>query len=339
MTEIDYILPMSQPRRIIFLVYDGFQLLDLSGPASVFSTANTLSRVIAYKIEVASSNGGMICSSAGPAVLTQATQRVPVSSRDTVLVMGAEPKALSSAMADTPGVSWLRKASKFATRYGSVCTGTFVLAAAGLLDGRRATTHWAGCKQLSKLYPSVYVEPDALYIVDDRLWTSAGVTTGIDMALAMVEDDLGATLMGQVAKQLVVYAHRPGNQSQFSTLLDAQVAAGDAFSDVIAWIETHLDQPIKVDDMAQQASMSERTFYRKFTDSMGITPSKYLEGARLERAKQLLETNMPVKTVAGAVGFRSEAGFRSAFEMRFDVSPSLHRVMHARRDSRSLSGV
>lgn len=328
MTKIDYIPPMIKPNCILLVVYDGFEILDMSGPASVFSMANSLSNKAAYKIEIVSANGGEVRSSAGLSVVTKTFKKVRVSDADTVLVMGATGRPLSQAIADKRIVSWLARISKTAVRYGSVCTGAFVLASIGLLDGRRATTHWAGCKQLATLYPSVSVQPNALYVVDDRVWTSAGVTTGIDMALSMVERDLGAALMGQIAKRLVVYAHRPGNQSQFSTLLDAQVAANGAFSGIITWIDAHLDQPLKVEDMAQQAGMSERTFYRKFADAVGVTPSKYLQRARQERAKALLEAGMPVKVIAAAVGFRSEAGFRSAFEAQFDMSPSLHRLMH-----------
>jgi len=225
---------MLKTRRILFLVYDGFQLLDMSGPASVFATAGSIANEVTYKIEAVSAKGGEVRSSAGLSVMTKAVGKVRLSEADTVLVVGAPERPLSRAMADKRVSTWLTGLPDTSAHFGSVCTGAFVLAAIGLLDGRRATTHWAGCKQLAALYPTVRVQPDALYVVDDDIWTSAGVTTGIDMALAMVKRDFGTTLANQIAKLLVVYAHRPGNQSQFSALLDAQTTANGAFSDVVA---------------------------------------------------------------------------------------------------------
>lgn len=321
---------MMKAHRILFLVYDGFELLDASGPAAVFSAANLLCGEVLYETELISPEGGHVVSGSGISVLTTPLNQVSVSGSCTLLVMGAVGSSLRLAMADKVITGWLVKASLASIRYGSVCTGAFILAEAGLLDGKRAATHWEGCKRLAQYYPSVKVEPDALYIVDEKVWTSAGATTGIDMALAMLEKDFKAPLAGQVAKRLVVYMHRPGNQSQFSSVLDAQITAGDRFSELIGWIHGQLDQPIRVEDMARQVSMSERTFYRKFTSHFGITPSKFLERARMEKARMLLEAKMPVKVVASAVGFRSEAGFRSAFCSQFAISPSIHALMHAK---------
>jgi len=318
-----------RPRRVIFLIYEGFELLDLSGPSSVFSNANTACGRAEYEVVVVAPEAGEVRSAAGPTVLARALSSVRPMGRDTVLAVGGDRPALERALPNEAIGAWLRRGAKTAGRFGSVCTGTFLLAQAGLLDGRRAATHWAACRKLTKHFDQVSVEPDALYVVDGPVWTSAGASTGIDMALAMVRTDLGAKVMRQVAQQLVVYAHRPGNQSQFSALLDAQSAAGDPFSDVVAWVDAHLEQPIRVGDMARQAGMSERTFYRRFTDVMGISPSKFLERTRLDRARQLLESGAPVKSVAGAVGYRSDQGFRAAFIGRFDVSPSMHRRMHA----------
>ena len=331
MTEIDYILPMKKTRRIFLVIYDGFELLDMSGPASVFSAANKVAGQDYYQVEILSRAGVSIASGAGVRVDSKPLTQFPLSRRDTVLVMGAEGPSLKPAMADPAIRSHLTTAAKTVSRYGSICSGALILAAAGLLDGRRATTHWAACQDMAHSYPKISLDPEALYITEDRLWTSAGVTTGIDMALAMVAQDHGTTLMGQIAKYLIIYAHRPGNQSQFSALLEAQVAAGGVFATLITWIADHLDQPLRVEDLAAKVAMSERTFYRKFTKKMGMTPSKFIEHTRLERAKHLLENNMPIKAVVAAIGFRSAAGFRHAFEARYGILPSLHRQLHADR--------
>lgn len=329
MTIFVYIPPMSKTRRIVFLVYKGFELLDLSGPAAVFSTANALEREDLYDLVVASPSGGTVISSCGLGVGALRCKSLSISASDTVLVMGAYVRSLIGAMENNTLAETLRDASRRAERFGSVCAGTFVLSAAGLLTGRRVTTHWAGCAHLSATCKEASVEPNALYVVDRRLWTSAGVTTGIDMALAMLERDHGVDLMGRVAKQLVVYAHRPGHQSQFSAVLDAQSVADGSFSDLAVWLESKVGKPVKVEDMAKRAGMSERTFHRKFTAATGVTPSKFMEGLRLERAKRYLEANIPVKSVAGRVGFKSESAFRTAFRAHFGITPTHHARMHA----------
>ncbi len=316
-------------QRILLLVYDGFETLELSGASSVFANANTQKRESVYEIKVISSKGAGVRSSAGLITLTERLDEISPRPTDTILVMGGEEEAVQREMENPELTSWLQSASQQVFRYGSVCAGAFILAEAGLLNQRRVATHWAACHQLSRRYPTVSVEADALYVQDGSLWTSAGVSTGIDMTLAMVEQDLGSALMGKVAQYLVVYAHRPGNQSQFSTVLDAQVSAGETFPEVIAWIAANLHHPIQVEDMAQQAGMSERNFYRKFNTLFDITPSKYLERLRLERAKQLLARKMPIKTVVLEVGFRSEAGFRSAFERCYGISPSAYQLIHS----------
>ena len=183
-------------------------------------------------------------------------------------------------------------------------------------------------EQLNRDYPSIEVEQDALYCVDDNTWTSAGVTTGIDMALAMVGQDHDRKVMHEVASWLVVYAHRLGHQSQFSELLAAQNQ--HMFSDIVVWLDRNLHKPIKVRDMAEKSAMSERTFYRKFTDEVGCTPSKFLENRRLFRAKQLLETGSVVKSVSLHVGYKSVLGFRSAFEAKYGLSPALYKRMHCK---------
>ncbi len=327
MTITDYIPPMT-PRRILFLLYDGFELLDMAGPATVFSTANALSRRRLYDV-ITLAPAASVQSSGGLACAATPMKGYRFSTVDTVLAMGAHAAPLQRAMADPAIAALMRRAAARAERFGSVCSGAFLLAAAGLLDGRRATTHWDGCAPFRAAFPNVKLEPDALYVEDGALWTSAGVTTGVDMALAMLARDHGATLMGKVAKYLVVYAHRPGHQSQFSGVIDAQTRQHGQFTDLIAWMAEHLDRPLTVADMAARAGMSTRTFWRQFAAATGDTPGRCLETLRLDRARMALEAGEPVKVVASRVGFRSEAAFRALFTDRIGVPPSHYARMHA----------
>jgi transcriptional regulator GlxA family with amidase domain len=198
-----------------------------------------------------------------------------------------------------------------------------------MLDGRCVATHWDACRPLANAFPSVKVDSDALYVVDGAIWTSAGVTTGIDMALAMVAHDLDAGVAGQVAKGLVLYARRPGYQSQFSPLLQAQAKADSPFADLIAWIQANLNASLDVPVLAARAALSERTFHRKFIAATGQTPARFVESARLDAARLLLSRDVPLKSVAARVGLAPAARFAEAFERRFGVTPKLFRDMHA----------
>jgi transcriptional regulator GlxA family with amidase domain len=204
-----------------------------------------------------------------------------------------------------------------------------VLASLGLVDGRSVTTHWNACDPLTKAYPKVKVDADAVYVVDDNLWTSAGVTTGIDMALAMVSRDIDATTAGAVARGLVLYARRPGYQSQFSPLLQAQSRAESPFAELIAWIMSNLDRSLEVPALAARAGLSERTFHRRFVAATGETPARFIEAARLDAARMLLSRGAALKTVATRVGLAPAARFTEAFERRFGVTPRLFRETHA----------
>jgi transcriptional regulator GlxA family with amidase domain len=314
-------------RRIIFLAYDGFELLDLSGPAAVFSNANFFTQQQAYRVLVASPSGGLIRCQSGLHIDTRSLKSLKLHHDDTVLVMGAEQIDLLAALQQTQLLRYLQNAAIKAERCGSICSGTFLLAQAGLINEKCVSTHWQASAKLAKLYPHAHVHAHALYSIDGNLWTSAGASTGIDMALAMVEQDHGSTVMGEVAKKLVLYAKRPGYQSQFSQVLQAQTDADGHFSDLVMWLQEHLDTAIRVADMAQQCGMSERNFHRKFTEQLGITPAKFLENLRLERAKVLLEANLAPKVVAQKIGFQSESAFRSAFRSQFGITPNLHRTM------------
>lgn len=328
MTITDYILPMPRKRRIIFLAYDGVELLDIAGPAAVFSTAVTLSGDALYSVAVATPQGGLLMHSCGLTMHATSLKSIQIKSTDTVLVVGAYEKALMKGMRDPDLRCALTKASTKAERYGSICTGTFVLGAAGLLDGMKATTHWAGRKRLGSAFKNVRVDSDALYVVDNRLWTSAGVTAGIDMALAMLEEDHGSRLKARVAKQLVIYSHRPGNQSQFSDLLLAQVKVDAQFEGLVDWLQTRMSEPTKVSDMASFLNMTERTFHRQFTEAFNETPSKLFEQLRLSSSRQLIAARDPISLVCTKVGFRSESAFRTAFKNQYGVTPTMYNRVH-----------
>ena len=224
--------------------------------------------------------------------------------------------------------AWLRRACARARRYGSVCTGAFALAACGLLDGKRVATHWEATAILGRKHPAIEVDANALYVEDGRVWTSAGVTTGIDMCLALVARDLGDAVANAIARRLVLYARRPGYQSQFSTVLAAQEKADSPFAALVDWIRTHLDDALDVAALAERAGMSPRTFHRRFTDALGETPARFVETLRLDHARALLQTSLALKTVAAQTGYATPGLLSKAFARRFGVSPGLFRALH-----------
>ena len=317
---------------VAFLAYPGFQILDVTGPAAVFHEANQLRGLAGlppfYRIEVLSSVGGGVASSSGIELNTRAFSRMPPSGVDTLLVAGAPEDSLRKAIGDAALRRWVPRCAAKAARFGSVCSGTFVLASLGLLDGKRVATHWEACDALAKVWPNLNVDRDVLYVVDGQAWTSAGVTTGIDMTLAMVGRDLDARTANEVAKRLVLYARRPGYQSQFSPLLRAQLKDDDPFSRLIAWIQVNLDQSLDVPGLAARVGLSERTFFRNFTAAVGESPARFVESVRLEAARTLLAQGQPLKTIAAEVGL-PPARLRGAFERRFGVAPRLFREMNA----------
>ena len=322
MTKKVYFLPMPK-HRIFVLAYEGCQLLDVTGPAAVFGAANEARGQPFYDLSIVSPDGGAVTSNSGVAIQS----RKIVGQPDTLLVAGGS-RGLKAAMARDDLRRWLRTVAPKTRRFGSVCTGAFVLAAAGLLDGKRVATHWASCERLARKFPALEVDADSLYVVDGKVWTSAGVTTGIDMALALVEADLGAAMANLIARHFVLYARRPGYQSQFSPLLQAQTVAEAPFAALIDWMQENLDQPLDVPTLAVRAGLTERSFYRKFTEATGKTPAHFVEGLRLDAARTLLTKGLSIKTIAGKVGLNSPARFGQAFERRFGMAPSLFREMH-----------
>jgi transcriptional regulator GlxA family with amidase domain len=232
---------------------------------------------------------------------------------------------------DAATVEWIRRMDARARRTAGVCSGAFLLARAGLLDGRRATTHWRNCAELARRFPRVTVEPDRIYVRDGRISTSAGVTAGMDLALALVEDDLGGELARDVARQLVLFLRRPGGQSQFSVALDAPLASRPSLRDLQTWIHAHPDADLGVEALARRMAMSPRNFARVFTRELATTPARYVERARVEAARQWLEDSRAgVDEVAGACGFGSAETLRRAFQRLLGVSPSAYRETFAR---------
>ena len=318
----------SRPRHIALLTFDDVQVLDVTGPAAVFGAANDAAGHAFYRVHILSPQGGPVTSNCGLAVVTAPLASVRPGAMDTVLVAGGSKRGLKALAQDASAAAWLRRACARARRYGSVCTGAFVLAACGLLEGRRVATHWEATGVLGRNYPDVEVDANALYVEDGRVWTSAGVTTGIDMCLALVARDLGDAVANAIARRLVLYARRPGYQSQFSTVLAAQEKSDSPFAGLVDWIRAHLDAPLDVASLADRAGMSPRTFHRRFTDALGETPARFVETLRLDHARTLLQTSLALKTVAAQTGYATAGHLSKAFARRFGVSPGLFRGMH-----------
>lgn len=319
--------------RVVFVIYPGFELLDMSGPTAVFDGANHVlgesGNAPFYVIDIVSTQGGMVTSSSGVAVSSLHHRRLTSKPVDTLLVVGAHYPQLWRAAADPRLVTWIPKLAANARRFGSVCSGAFLLAGFGMLDGRRVTTHWGACARLAEMFPSIKVNCDALYVVDGSVWTSAGVTSGIDMALAMLAHDLGAAIAGQVAKGLVLYARRPGYQSQLSPLLEAQTKADSPFADLIEWVHANLDACLDVPTLAARAGLTERTFHRRFVAAVGETPARFVEIARVDAARTLLACGLSLKSVAAKVGLFPTTRLCEAFERKFGISPKLFRDMQS----------
>ncbi|HUI16524.1 MAG TPA: GlxA family transcriptional regulator [Alphaproteobacteria bacterium] len=314
------------PRRVGFVIFPGFQLLDLTGPLAVFDAASRLggrepSRgAFAYPSLVLAATAGAVKSSAGLEVTATGSYGGGAEELDTLVVVGGEGSR--RAAEDAALIAWLRAMAPNVRRLGSICTGAFVLAAAGLLDGRRATTHWASCSALASRYPAIDVDADAIYVRDGKFFASAGVTAGMDLALALVEEDCGRALALAVARWLVMFVKRPGGQSQFSAQLAAQGAAAPAIVRLQEWALAHLADDLSVPALAARAAMSGRNFARVFLSETGATPGDFVENARLEAARRLLEeSDHALERVAREAGFGNADRLRRAFLRRLGVTP------------------
>ncbi|MBU1378639.1 MAG: GlxA family transcriptional regulator [Alphaproteobacteria bacterium] len=309
-------------RRLALVIFPGFQLLDAAGPIAAFEIADRY-RPGSYDLAVLAPGGGQVPSSSGVRFCAEPLSAGPF---DTIMISGGDGTRSLKELAEI--VAWLKRTP--ARRQTSVCSGAYVLAEAGLLDGRRATTHWSRTDDFARRYPKVKLDPDRIFIRDGEVWTSAGITAGIDLALALVEDDLGAEVARRVAQQLVVHQRRPGGQSQFSALVELGGRSG-RFSDLMDWMRGHLGDALTVERLAAQAAMSPRNFARAFTAETGTTPAKAVERLRLEAARTAVETgHAPIDRVAEAAGFGDPERMRRAFLRAFGQPPqALRRAARA----------
>ncbi|HEY4075894.1 MAG TPA: GlxA family transcriptional regulator [Rhizomicrobium sp.] len=316
-------------RVVAVLAMPGVQMLDVSGPLDVFAEANQQAGREVYRLLVVATASGPIRSSSGVRLAADHVIGAPLADKiDTLLVAGS-PNApdvrVSAAVLD-----WIRDSARFSRRFGSVCSGAFFLAAAGLLDGRRVTTHWGLARQLAERYPDVRVEEDAIHIKDGRLWTAAGVTAGMDLALALVESDLGKDVAKRVAAQLVMFFRRPGGQLQFSRQGHAGLAGRSALQEVQRWVIAHPDADNSVPTLAARMDLSPRHFTRLFHDEVGATPAAWVEAARISAARRLLEDGHAApKQVASQCGFADVDTLRRAFVRQIGVTPAEYRRRHA----------
>jgi len=310
-------------RRVVIVVFDGVQSLDVTGPLEVFVGAARV-RPGTYDVTLTSRDAGSVVTSSGVGLGVPrrlAEVRGPI---DTLLVAGGD--GVDAALADRRLVAAITRAAGQARRIASVCTGAFLLAEAGLLEGRRATTHWHSCARLAERYPAIDVDPEPIFVRDGNTWTSAGVTAGIDLALALVEDDLGADVSRLLARWLVVYLQRPGGQSQFSAPLRVASPTRPGLRDVLAWIAEHPETDCSVAALAARAGMSERTLARSFRAECGTTPAEHVEAVRLEAARRSLETSdLTIAAVAARCGFGTVETMFRAFQRRLRVTPNDYR--------------
>jgi transcriptional regulator GlxA family with amidase domain len=310
-------------RRVVIVAFPRVQTLDVHGPAEVFSTATQLSQGSGYSVEVVATRPGPLPTSSVALYPDRTIDRCrgPI---DTLVVAGG--RGVQAAARDERLVEWIKAAARRSRRVTSVCTGAFLLAEAGLLEGRRVTTHWASCAVLANRHPGIEVESDPIFVRDGNVITSAGVTAGMDLALALVEEDLGREVALETARWLVLFVKRPGGQAQFSAQLEAQMADREPLRELQEWLPDHLDEDLTVPALARRASMSERNFARAFRDETGMTPAAYVEAARVERARIALDSgDLPVETIARQCGFGTVETMRRAFRRRVGVSPAGYR--------------
>lgn len=313
--------------RVVLLAYDDMNLLDLCGPLQALATASKRhsgTGPALYDIVVASAAGGLITTSAGLPVMTVPIATLDGLAIDTLIAPGGckgevfhSPRAL---------VDWIVQQAPRVRRLCSVCTGAFLLAAAGQLKRKRVTTHWEWVDRLHKLYPEIDIDADKIFVRDGAIWTSAGVSAGIDLTLALIEEDYGHHVAIETARQLVMFIKRAGGQSQFSVPLAAQAQDGGRFDELHAWVAANLHENLTVDRLAEQAGMAPRTFARSYASQSGRTPAKMVEAMRLEAACRALEkTALPLKTIAANTGYVDEQNLRRVFQRQLGVSPGQYR--------------
>jgi transcriptional regulator GlxA family with amidase domain len=317
---------MSQtPHRVAIVIFDGFQLLDTAGPASVYGAANDALGYTAYEVVIISSGGGAVRASCGLAIESLSLATVDPTTFDSLFLTGGEETGLRIASADKALRDWTCAAIPATQRFGSVCSGSVILAAWDLIGTRSFATHWVAVAEVQRRWPNLALDPDAIYVTDGPLWTSAGVTTGIDMTLAIVEADHGAALSRSIAQRLVLSARRPGWQSQFSPILTAQ---GGRYGDLIDWIGANIAQPLPVESLAERAGESLRSFHRNFTTATGSTPAQFITRHRIDHARTLIVEGIPLKQVAVQTGFANVAQLSAAFTKVVGMTANEWRVVH-----------
>lgn len=319
-------------RKVSLIVYPGFKTLEATGPLSVLGYASQHLAAAGhrggYDVTIAAPALGAVRSDTLMSLEAEVTLR-DLEACDTVMIAGA-PSIEEVVQAEPEVVRWCRRHGRDTLRCAALCTGSFFLAEAGLLDGQRAATHWNYADRLRQRFPGIVVDADAIFVQAGNFWTSAGVTAAIDLALAFVEQDYGRDIALAVARDMVMYLKRPGGQSQFSTLLTGQAAVASGIGDVLTWMSARLDQPLTLEGIAGAAGMSVRSLTRGFTAEFGASPMATLERLRCERAKALLlDTDLPLKTVAFRAGFQTDEQMRKAFRRRFALSPRDYRARFA----------
>jgi transcriptional regulator GlxA family with amidase domain len=321
-------------RRVVIVIFDGFQMLDLAGPADVFATANLLTRgdAPAYRLEVTAVRAGAVPAQNGITTVARTPLGAVTGPIDTLLVVGG--LSVPEHLRDRELIDEVGRLAAAARRVASVCNGAFLLAEAGLLDGRRATTHWLVAGELATRYPEVTVDADPIYVADGKVWTSAGVSSGMDLALALVAADHGHALARDVARGLVVYLHRPGGQSQFSTPMRAAAPRSEPIRDLQAFIDANPADDLSVPALARHAGMSERHFSRVFTEQTGLPPGRYVERSRADAARRLLEiTGYPLDRVARESGLGAAETLYRVFRRHWRISPGDYRRRFQAKES------
>lgn len=320
-----------EKKRIVIIAFPRSQLLDLIGPFEIFTSAANIPQspgytpVPGYMVEVVSGSGApWISGELGLSVVPNGNYRDLQGDIDTLLIAGGF--GVWDAANDQDLLAWLRTISRQVRRIGSICTGAFVLAAAGLLDGKRATTHWFWCDLLAKTYPGISVESDPIFLRDGKVYTCAGITAGMDLALALVEEDFGPERSLKLAQAFVLFLRRSGGQSQFSALLSAQAATRDSFAELQHWMAEHIAEPLPVSVLAARLNLSPRQFARVFVAEFAMTPGRFVEKLRIETAQRLLrETGYPPKKIAALSGFAGVEVMRRCFLRNLGISAIAYR--------------
>jgi len=328
-------------RRIALIVFDDVDLLDVAGPISAFASVNRFvereypQMPPAYCLEVWGSSAGPVRTSAGVALAAERAYEQARGPIDTLIVPGGPRDAVRRACSDRALMSLIRRFGPRVRRLTSVCTGAFILAETGLLDGHTVATHWSACRRLADEHPRLKVDPDRIFVRDHPIYSSAGKAAGIDLALAMIEDDLGRGWALSVSRHMVVHLQRPGGQSQFSIPLQAQIQDANMLKGLPMWIADNLTEDLSVAALARRIGTSERNFTRVFRKELKTTPAKFVEAARLEAARRRMEeSSLPVKTLARDLGFSSGEQLRRAFQRQFGVNPEYYREHFGHRSIR-----